>query len=325
MAEGSSEQLWLFNCGGVDVSALRARRDALLASVRAGRTVAAYGSDWRQFQVWCANLGYDALPTSVGTLELYVTWMFENGRKVSTVERHVSAISHFHRRADAPSPINSRVRDVIRATRRERKEKPEGKQALDALDLGRVAQKCDVSTALGARDRALLVLGFATAFRRSELARLQLADIAFQHEGLAVLLRFSKRDQEGKGRLIAVWKGERDHTDPVLTLRTWLRLRGNWAGPLFCRIQTGGIVTRDPVSGEAINEVVKRRIADVGIDPAGYGAHSLRAGAITASAALGRSDQELMDLSGHSTAKIVRVYVRGKRLFAGRNPLAGVL
>lgn len=307
------------------MSALRARRDVLQASVRAGRTVAAYGSDWRQFHLWCARAGRDALPASTETLELYATWMLEIGRKVSTTERHVSAISHFHRRAGAPSPISTAVREVIRATRRERKERPIGKKALDVRDVVRVARGCDVRTALGARDRTLLVLGFATAFRREELARLQLEDVAFQREGLAVLLRYGKRDQEGKGRLIAVWKGKRGCTDPVATLRAWLRLRGDWPGPLFCRIQTGGIIKHKAVSGEAINEVVKRRIAAVGIAPARYGAHSLRAGAITASAGLGRSDQEIMDLSGHSSARIMRTYVRGARLFAGRNPLAGVL
>jgi site-specific recombinase XerD len=321
----SCEQLWLFDCGGIDLSALRQRRDALLVSGRARQTTEAYGCDWRQFTRWCQMTGQLALPAAAETVQLYVTWMFENGRKVTTAERHVSAISHVHRTAGFASPVEPNLREVIRATRCERQEKPQGKTALDKLDLVRIASKCDVVTALGARDRALLVLGFATSFRREELARLQLGDVSFERGGLAVLLRRSKRDQEGKGRLLGVWAGERAATDPVRTLRAWLEHRGTWPGPLFCRVQTGDTVKREPISGEAINQAVKRMIANAGIDPHHYGAHSLRAGAITAAADLGRSDQEIVGLSGHSNVQMIRTYVRSSRLFSGRNPLAGVL
>ena len=325
MVAAFAEQLWLFECGGVDVGALRVRRDSLRASVRAGRTIEAYESDWRQFDRWCRVVGRPSLPACAETLELYLTWMFEQGRKVSTAERHVSAIADRHRRAGDPSPVSPSAREVIRGVRRERKEKPVGKAALSASDLLRVVRRCDASTALGARDRAIVVLGFATSFRRSELVRLLLSDVTFERQGLGVLLRYSKRDQEGAGRLLGVWAGDRASTDPVRVLRAWLDFRGDWDGPLFCRVQTGDLVRRIPISGEALNEVVKRRVAAVGLDSSCYGAHSLRSGAITASAELGRSDQELKGLSGHATTKMLEVYVRRARLFAGRNPLAGLL
>lgn len=325
MATAFSDQLWLFDCGGVDVGALRVRRDSLRLAVRAGRTIAAYDSDWRQFDQWCRLRGCPSLPASPDNLQLYVTWMFEQGRKVSTAERHVSAIAHYHRRANAPSPVEPGTREVIRGVRRERREKPQGKTALSVADLVRVSVKCDARTALGARDRAIVVLGFATSFRRSELSHLQLSDVTFERNGLAVLLRYSKRDQEGRGRMMGVWAGRRACTDPVRVLRDWLAFRGNWEGPLFCRVQTGDAVKRRPITGEALAEAIKRAIAAAGIDPRPYGAHSLRAGAITASADLGRSDQELMGLSGHLSAKMLKTYVRSARLFSGRNPLAGVL
>lgn len=307
------------------MSALRDRRDALRVSVRAGSTVLAYASDWRQFERWCDRAGRCPLPASSDSLELYVTWMFEVGRKVTTVERHVSAVSHIHRVKGLQSPVRPDVREIIRAVRRERKERPVCKAALGVEDLVRVARACDATTALGCRDQALLVLDFATSFRREELARLQLSDVAFEGRGLAVLLRYSKRDQEGKGRFVGVWAGRRASTDPVRTLRMWLQVRGDWAGPLFCRVQTGGVVVRTPISGEAVNETVKRPVARVGIDPAAYGAHSLRAGAVTASADLGRSDREIMQLSGHASVQVMQKYVRRARVFSGRNPLAGVL
>ncbi|HEY1865924.1 MAG TPA: tyrosine-type recombinase/integrase [Candidatus Acidoferrales bacterium] len=322
---GLTDQLTLFDCGGVDLSALRIRRDELLASVRAKRTISAYACDWRQFDRWCRMAGRETLPASAETLQLYITWMFEGGSKVTTAERRVAAIAHIHRGAGFNSPVEPNLREIIRATRRERKEKPIGKKALSPLELVRIAGKCDATTALGSRDLAILILGFATSFRREELAQLQLSDVTFERDGLAVLLRYSKRDQEGKGRLLGVWAGERESTDPVRTLRAWLKWRGDWDGPLFCRIQTGDIVQHKAIAGAAVHHAVRRMIAEAGIDPKRYGAHSLRAGSITAAAELGRSDQEIIGLSGHANVQMIRTYVRSSRLFSGRNPLAGVL
>jgi integrase len=322
----SSEQLWLFDCGGVDLSALRERSEALQRFTRSRKTISDYSSDWRQFERWCLTAGQRPMPADPSAVQLYITWMLDQRqRKITTAERHVSAISYFHRAAGLKSPTSPALRDTIRGVRRERREQPIGKTALDPRDLARVALKLDARTALGARDRALVVIGFATGFRRNELARLQMSDLSFEKKGLAVLLRFSKRDQTGKGRLFAVWKGKRASTDPVRVLRAWLRHRGGWDGPLFCRIQSHGTITKKGISGEAVNEAVKRAIANVGIDSTDYGAHSLRSGAITASAQLGRSDQELIGLSGHENIKSLKSYVRRARLFEGRNPLAGVL
>jgi len=184
---------------------------------------------------------------------------------------------------------------------------------------------CDVRTALGLRDRALLVLGFATSLRRSELCRLNLADISFEQEGVAVMVRRSKTDQLGRGRVLGVWPGKRAATDPVRVLKAWIRARGDWDGPLFARVQTGDVITRRGITGDAVADAVKRAVQRAGRRPAAYGAHSLRAGAVTASAEIGRSDQEIMGLSGHASAAVMRMYVRRVRLFAGRNPLAGVL
>jgi integrase len=322
----SGEQLWLFECGGVDLSALSERSEVLQAFTRAPATVYNYQSDWKQYIHWCNLAGRNPLPAEPQTVQLYVTWMLDTiKRKITTAERHVSAIAHFHRLGGFASPVSPPLRRTIRGVQRARRERPKGKAALNPGELVRIAKKFDAGTALGTRDRALLVLGFATSLRRNELARLQLSDIVFEARGLAVFLRYSKRDQEGKGRVIGVWAGQRATTDPVRVLRAWIRYRGDWPGALFCRVQTGDVVKQRPVSGEALNEAVKRGVASIGLDPDSYGTHSLRAGAITAAARLGRSDQEIMEFSGHKTAKTMRMYVRSARLFEGRNPLAGVL
>jgi integrase len=302
-------------------------RDNLRRPVLAEHTMSSYASDWHAFVRWCEQVGRSALPASPDTLTLYVTWLLvESGRKCSTAQRHVASVAHFHRNALLPSPAGQEVRAVLSSVRRTRRERPAGKTALAADDLVRVAGACNCATNLGTRDRAIVVLGFASSLRRSELAALLLSDVTFDDRGLVVLVRKSKTDQDGAGRLLGVWPGERALTDPVRVLGAWIDRRGPWEGPLFPAIPNRfDHVSRRPVSGEAVNEAIKRAIARAGIDPASYGAHSLRAGAITASADAGRSDQEIMNFSGHISAKVMRGYIRRARVFSGRNPLAGVL
>jgi integrase len=323
----SPEQLSLFEMGRVDLPALRRRREALRSfERRAHLTVRGYESDLRVFTRWCVDAGRTALPVDSDTLALYVTWLLtDGGRRSATAIRHLAAIADRHRATGLATPSMSDARDAILSVRKQRNERPQGKTALGVPELAKVARACDSGTNLGARDRALIVLGFATSLRRSELCALQLSDVSFDRKGLAVLVRRSKTDQDGKGRIIGVWAGKRPSTDPVRVLQAWIRKRGSWPGPLFCRVQTGDVLKRIPITGDSVNDTVKRCVARIGLDPAAYGAHSLRAGAITASADLGRSDQEIMGMSGHTSAKVMQMYVRSARLFSGRNPLAGAL
>lgn len=310
------------------MSALREKLAGLdLVGTRAPLTIRGYESDWKLFDKWCRQAGKHSLPACEDTIRLYLAWLLEEkGRKTTTAERHIQAVAHRHRQRGLQNPISSSVRETLLAIRRGRKERPLGKKALDVGDLVRISEACDTLTNRGLRDRAIIVLGFATSFRRSNLARLQLSDISFHKPGLAVYVQSSKTDQEAVGHTFAVWAGERACTDPVTVVQSWIDARGTWSGPLFTKVTSrGDCVSHSGISGESINEIVQRAVARAGLDPAGYGAHSLRAGAITACAELGRSDQEIMGLSGHANARVMRTYIRSSRLFAGRNPLAGVL
>jgi integrase len=265
------------------------------------------------------------MPASSDTVSLYVTWLLTvKKRKVSTATRHLSAIAWYHRLARRVSPVTPDVKEVLYSVQRARKEKPTRKAALTPEDLVRILDALDDSNA-GTRDRAILLLGFASSLRRSELARLELADISFAPEGLILVVGHSKTDQHGRGRILSVWKGEKAWTDPVRAVEKWLDRRGLWDGPLFCHVERFDRMNRKSLTGEAIHDAVVRAIVRAGMDPTHYGAHSLRAGAITAAAIAGASDQEIMGLSGHANAAVMRGYIRKTRVFAGRNPLAGVL
>ena len=157
---------------------------------------------------------------------------------------------------------------------------------------------------------------------------MQLDDLTFPEEdpkGIRVRIPWSKTDQEGAGRYIDVWPGQRESTDPVRVIRAWIEKRGSWEGPLFCPLINERIM-KTGLTGESIAKVLKRAVVRAGLNPDGYAAHSLRAGAVTASSDIGREDGEIAKkLSGHRNLAMIRVYDRGRRAFSGRNPLEGVL
>jgi integrase len=311
----------------VDLAELRATRAGLGLAIRSKLTRKAYNCDWKGFERWCGNFGRAALPASEDTVELYLTWLLKHrNRKAATGTRHAAAISARHKDSGHPNPVTLKVRDVMTSVRREREERPKRKRALSPDDLAAAARLCDPNTNRGTRDRALLIFGFASSLRRSEISRLRLSDVTFvAGKGIVIFVGRSKNDQDCVGRDLSVWPGRQADTDPVRLLQRWIEKRGSFEGPLFCRVSLADTVKRNPLSGDSICEIVKGAIRRTGIDATPYGAHSLRAGAATASAGIGRSDQEIMGMTGHKTARAMQMYVRRQRAFAGRNPLEGVL
>ena len=142
-----------------------------------------------------------------------------------------------------------------------------------------------------ARDRALLLIGFAGGFRRSEIVALNCDDVERVRQGLVVTLRRSKTDQEGAGRKVGIPFGRTRHC-PVLALDRWLAAAGIDAGPVFRPVDRHGRVASERLSGEAVSLVVKERVAAAGIDPIGFSGHSLRAGFATSAVQAGVLDAQ---------------------------------
>jgi len=170
-------------------------------------------------------------------------------------------------------------------------------------------------TLLGVRDRALLLLGFAGAFRRSELVGLDVADLEAGRAGLVVALRRSKTDQEGAGRKLGVPYGAHPATCPVRAVQEWLDATGLTAGPLFRSVNRHEQLQPGRLSDKAVALVVKRTAAAAGLDPARYAGHSLRAGLATAAAMAGASERSIMAQTGHRSERMVRKYIRDGQLF----------
>jgi integrase len=163
------------------------------------------------------------------------------------------------------------------------------------------------------RDRALLLLGFGGAFRRSELVALDVADITESKDGLLVTIRRSKTDQEGRSTIVAVVRGK--IACPVAALRAWLTTAGISDGPVFRPINKGGKVRPTRLTDRSVANVVKHRAELLGLDPKAFGGHSLRSGFLTSAAARGASLFKMADVSRHKSMDTLRGYVRDAEVF----------
>ncbi|MFO1097205.1 MAG: site-specific integrase [Xanthobacteraceae bacterium] len=165
-----------------------------------------------------------------------------------------------------------------------------------------------------ARDKALLLIGFAGGFRRSELVGLDRADIEVVRQGIILQLRRSKTDQMGLGRKIGIPHG-RTRWCPVTALDHWLSRSGVTEGAVFRPIDRHGRIEAGRLSDEAVSLVLKGRLAAAGIDAAGYSGHSLRAGLATSAAQAGVSAWKIRQQTGHASDAMLGRYVRDGELF----------
>jgi integrase len=294
-------------------SAAEAARE-FIDQAKAPNTVRAYRSDWRDFSEWCAARGLEPLPALPQAVVLYLSELA--GRcKTATITRRVSAISQAHQMAGLDSPAGAAaVRAVMAGIRRAKGTAPATKAPALTDDI-RVMVASLAGGLLGVRDRALLLVGFAGAFRRSELVALDVRDAEVTRDGLVLTLRRSKTDQEGQGRKIGIPFGSDPSTCPVRALQAWLEASGIAEGPVFRPVNRHGQLQPGRLSANAVALVVKRHAAAAGLDPAKYAGHSLRAGLATAAAIGGASERSIMAQTGHRSVNMVRRYIRDGNLF----------
>ena len=270
-----------------------------------------YASDWRIFEGWCADFGRSALPAAPETVRLFL--VAEAGRwSVATVCRRVAAVAARHRAQGLADPTKAReVVEVMCGLRRSVERGGRGKDALTVAELVRMVRAVrKLDSPFAERDAALLLVGFAGGFRRSELVSLELRDVRLERRGALVMLRRGKTDQEGRGRLVAIPRAGRVSRCPVAALEAWLLERGSRPGALFCRLGAGGRVLPCGLTGAWIWHVVRDAAAAAGLDASRFGAHSLRAGLVTAAHERGRSDVAIMQTTGHRRVETLAGYVR---------------
>jgi site-specific recombinase XerD len=284
---------------------------------KAKATQEAYGSDFRIFESWCRARGLSALPAAPESLCAFLADEASAGRRASTLGRRLAAIRYFHRAADLDSPTtDERVKAVLSGIRRTIGAAPIRKKAATAdLVLGMVGGKGRSLREL--RDRAILLLGFAGAFRRSELVALNVDDIEETPEGMLVMLRRSKTDQEGLGRRVAIPRGE--IACPVAALKSWLSAAGIAEGAVFVRIwnRKAQRVTSQRLAARNVAAVVQAHASRLGFDPSTFGGHSLRAGFVTSAVKRGANLIKITDVTGHRSLEMLKTYSRDAEAFVG--------
>jgi len=291
-----------------------ARTRAYIDAATAPNTRRAYRSDWDDFARWCAAHGLPSLPATPETVALYLAALAQMA-KVSTVGRRLTAIAKAHRAAGYETPTKSEaVHLTMRGIRRTHGTAPNQKAPAVLADL-RAMLAVLPNNLIGMRDRALLLLGFAGAFRRSELVSLDVADLAFGERGMTVTLRRSKGDQEGEGAKKGIPFGRHALTCPVGAVRDYMDMSGISEGPLFRPINRHGTIGEARLGDKAVALVVKRAASAAGLDPTKYAGHSLRAGLATAAAAGGAQERDIMRQTGHHSVQMLRRYIRDGELF----------
>ena len=325
-----------------DAEAARAFADA----ARADNTLRAYRADWADFTTWCDSRSARALPASAETVSLYIASRATTGPpdadglptaplKVSTLTRRLSAISQAHKLAGLPSPASRQeepLHSVWRGLVRERGVAVDKVAPTLTADIVAMVEAISAHAPLGSdrsaqaealrgkRDRALILLGFAAALRRSELAAIRVEHVAITPDGLRLAIPRSKTDAEGAGHVIGVAYGSGSATCPVRAVQSWARAATEaagapLAGPLFRKVDRWGALGARGLSAKTVARVVKARAAAAGLDPALFSGHSLRAGFATQAARNGKSDRSIMRHTRHRSIRTLNEYVREGRLF----------
>lgn len=294
------------------------------SAATSANTRRAYSRQWTAFSTWCGARGLAALPALPSTVALYASELAELGRKVATIEQAMAAVSAAHGAAGLSSPReDAALRLVLRGIRR-----TIGAAQREAAPVlaGHLRAMLEVlpQTLAGSRDRALLLVGFSGAFRRSELVGLEIRDVVFTTDGVEVTLRRSKTDQEGRGRVVALPYSGSPEVCPVRALRSWLGAAAITEGPVFREVTRHGRVESAPLTGRSVSRIVKRSGISAGLEASSFSGHSLRAGFVTQAKLKRKDEASIMRQTGHRSVAMVRKYDRRADLWRD-NAAAGLL
>jgi integrase len=299
------------------------RVQTYLGSAQARNTIRGYRSSFLQFERWCRTAGAPSLPASAEMIAMYIG--AQAGRlKPGTLEHHLAAISKAHKAAGFASPVrdNILVAETLKGIKRTHGVAVTRKAPVLTEDLRSMLRETLPDGLLGARDRALLLIGFSGAFRRSELVALNVSDMKNTPEGLLLTIRRSKTDQEGEGRDVAIPYGQYKNTCPVLALQTWLLAAAITEGPLFRQLHRGNVLLSGRLSGHGVGRVVKKYAKATGLTVKDFSGHSLRAGFVTSAARAGEPERRIMRQTGHKSIEMVLRYVRQANAFTDNSALA---
>lgn len=285
-------------------------------------TRAAYDYWLGRWSAWATAHGVPSVPAPADAFAAYLTELVEVGlpgkrrgpRPVRPASLAVAcaAVATAHHAQGLASPTDHKaVRLVIKGLRRRKGMKPRRVQAMVVPLLARVIPQGD--RLIDIRDRALLLVGWAGALRRSELVALDVEHIRFMEPGneVGALLDLgcTKTDQQGTDGDQPLYPAEIDPAlCPIAALRAWLAAANITTGPVFRAIDRHGTL-RARLTAHAVATIIKRQVKRAGLDPKAFSGHSLRRGMITQAYRERRPERDIVQHSRHSPrGNTVRVY-----------------
>ena len=290
-----------------DIKALQEETLLNLQNSKANNTVRAYKSDFKDFGIFCAKNGFKSLPSEPKIVSLYLTHLSTKDAKISTLKRRLVSIGVIHKLKghylDTKHPA---IIENIMGIKRRKGNNQKGKKPILINDLRKIInvinnQKIEQTRKL--RDKALILIGFAGGFRRSELVAIEHDDIEFVREGVKIFVKKSKTDQSGEGMTKAIPYFANLLYCPVAHLQDWILNKQNRKDKVF------------PISDKSVALIIKKYVKLAGFDPNEYAGHSLRSGFATSTAESGAEERNIMAMTGHKTTQMVRRYIKEGNLF----------
>ena len=272
-------------------------------------TQRAYRADLSHFHQWCDEQGLLDLPAQPATIAAYAAHLADTC-KWSTLTRKLAAISKLHQVRGFDSPTTDKqVKIVLEGIKRTKGIRQKQAPAFTLHRLKTLLRSMETESMAGLRNKALLLLGFTGAFRRSELVALNVEDLSFTEEGLIVSMGRSKTNQYGDHEEKAIYYSPEVALCPIRTLQAWVGKLGTDPGsagpnPLFVRVRKGDQLTADRLTDKTVDDLVKRYVGP------SYSAHSLRASFVTIAKLNGADDSEVMRQTKHKTTLMIQKYTR---------------
>lgn len=267
-------------------------------------TQRAYKSDLKHFNEWCEINGQIPFPVSPETLAAYVSHLADTC-KWATINRRLAAISKLHQFNNLETPTQNRIfRIVMEGIKRTKGVRQKQAPAFKLNILKQLLRDFETRTHADLRNKALLLLGFTGAFRRSELVALNVEDLNFTEEGLVVSMQKSKTNQYGDYEEKAIFYSPEAVLCPIRTLQLWIKTLEKTTDALFVRVRKGDRITKDRLTDKTVNDLVKTYFGKE------FSAHSLRASFITIAKINGADDSEIMRQSKHKTSAMIQRYTR---------------
>jgi len=275
---------------------------------KSDNTIRAYRSDFKDFAGFCIKNGFNPLPSEPKIVSLYLTYMSSGeGKKISTLKRRIASISVVHRLKghyiDTKHPII--IENLMGIKRKMGSYQTSKKPILikELKEIMKAINKVNKSDEKSTRDKAIILIGFAGGFRRSELVSINYNDLDFVPEGVKIFIKRSKTDQSGEGMIKALPYFENKEFCPVTFLKKWLDISKIKSGLIF------------NISDKSVALLIKKYTYIAGFDSKKYSGHSLRSGFATVSAEFGASERSIMAMTGHKTTQMVRRYIQEANLF----------